>query len=113
MKVTDAFQEASKLGMNVVRTWAFSDGGRKPLQTSPGCYNEDTFKGPRCYFVFLISTVVLLKLKGSARANSPANEWFTIILSAFTRSLNPYAEALLVDHVPWQSNQDQKHNLSR
>ncbi|KAI3667163.1 hypothetical protein L6452_42212 [Arctium lappa] len=44
-KVTDAFKQASKLGMNVVRTWAFSDGCRKPLQTSPGCYNEDMFKG--------------------------------------------------------------------
>ncbi|XP_071687337.1 putative mannan endo-1,4-beta-mannosidase 9 [Rutidosis leptorrhynchoides] len=43
-KVTDAFEQASKLGMNVVRTWAFSDGGNKPLQTSPGVYNENMFK---------------------------------------------------------------------
>ncbi|KAJ0823774.1 putative mannan endo-1,4-beta-mannosidase [Helianthus annuus] len=43
-KVSDAFQEASKIGMNIVRTWAFSDGGSKPLQTSPGVYNEDMFK---------------------------------------------------------------------
>ncbi|KAL4578074.1 hypothetical protein LXL04_014190 [Taraxacum kok-saghyz] len=45
VKVTNAFQEASKLGMNIVRTWAFSDGGSKPLQTSPGFYNENMFKG--------------------------------------------------------------------
>ncbi|CAH1418538.1 unnamed protein product [Lactuca virosa] len=45
VKVTDAFQESSKIGMNLVRTWAFSDGGNKPLQTSPGFYNEDMFKG--------------------------------------------------------------------
>ncbi|PWA54931.1 glycoside hydrolase, family 5 [Artemisia annua] len=44
-KVAHAFQEASRLGMNIVRTWAFSDGGNKPLQTSPGSYNEDMFKG--------------------------------------------------------------------
>ncbi|GJZ54843.1 putative mannan endo-1,4-beta-mannosidase 9 [Tanacetum coccineum] len=44
-KVTDAFQQASKIGMNIIRTWAFSDGGNKPLQTSPGIYNENTFKG--------------------------------------------------------------------
>nr|GEV05398.1 putative mannan endo-1,4-beta-mannosidase 9 [Tanacetum cinerariifolium] len=44
-KVACAFQEASRLGMNIVRTWAFSDGGSKPLQTSPGSYNEDMFKG--------------------------------------------------------------------
>ncbi|OMO82320.1 Glycoside hydrolase, family 5 [Corchorus olitorius] len=45
-KVTDAFKEASKYGMNVARTWAFNDGqDYKPLQISPGSYNEDTFKG--------------------------------------------------------------------
>nr|XP_043609588.1 putative mannan endo-1,4-beta-mannosidase 9 [Erigeron canadensis] len=44
-KVPDAFKQASKLGMNVVRTWAFSDAGNKPLQISPGVYNEDMFKG--------------------------------------------------------------------
>ena len=44
VKVTDAFQESSKIGMNLVRTWAFSDGGNKPLQTSPGFYDEDMFK---------------------------------------------------------------------
>ncbi|PWA41963.1 glycoside hydrolase, family 5 [Artemisia annua] len=43
-KVTDAFQQASKIGMNVVRTWAFSDGGNKPIQISHGIYYEDTFK---------------------------------------------------------------------
>lgn len=43
-KVTDTFAEASKYGMNVARTWAFSDGGYRALQTSPGSYNEDMFK---------------------------------------------------------------------
>ncbi|KAL5859394.1 hypothetical protein ACOSQ4_000690 [Xanthoceras sorbifolium] len=44
-KVTDSFQQASKYGMNIARAWAFSDGGDKPLQYSPGSYNEDMFKG--------------------------------------------------------------------
>ncbi|RZC88372.1 hypothetical protein C5167_016173 [Papaver somniferum] len=45
-KVTDTFEEASRLKMNLVRTWAFSDGtSYKPLQSSPGSYNEETFKG--------------------------------------------------------------------
>ncbi|KAG8372598.1 hypothetical protein BUALT_Bualt12G0083100 [Buddleja alternifolia] len=44
-KVTDTFKEASKYGMNVARTWAFSDGGYRALQISPGSYNEDMFKG--------------------------------------------------------------------
>lgn len=44
-KVTSAFQQASEYGMNIARTWAFSDGGNdKPLQISPGIYNEDMFK---------------------------------------------------------------------
>lgn len=59
VKITNAFQEASKLGMNIVRTWAFSDGGSKPLQTSPGSYNEDMFlvflKNFLVFFSFLFS----------------------------------------------------------
>ncbi|KAK9057739.1 hypothetical protein SSX86_022577 [Deinandra increscens subsp. villosa] len=43
-KVSDVFQQASKIGMNIVRTWGFSDGCSKPLQISPGVYNEDMFK---------------------------------------------------------------------
>ncbi|KAK3404231.1 hypothetical protein EUGRSUZ_K00551 [Eucalyptus grandis] len=44
-KVTSALQEAAKNGMNIARTWAFSDGGYRALQTSPGVYNQDMFKG--------------------------------------------------------------------
>ncbi|KAJ6794341.1 putative mannan endo-1,4-beta-mannosidase 9 [Iris pallida] len=44
-KVTAAFQQAAAHGLTVVRTWGFSDGGYKPLQISPGYYNEDMFKG--------------------------------------------------------------------
>ncbi|KAK2649880.1 hypothetical protein Ddye_017369 [Dipteronia dyeriana] len=44
-KVTAVFQQASKYGMNIARAWAFSDGGYRPLQSSPGVYNEDMFKG--------------------------------------------------------------------
>ncbi|KAL5717231.1 mannan endo-1,4-beta-mannosidase [Ranunculus cassubicifolius] len=43
--VTSVFQEATQHGMNLARTWAFSDGGVYPLQTSPGIYNQDMFKG--------------------------------------------------------------------
>lgn len=45
-KVSSAFQEASNHGLNIARTWAFSDGGGyKPLQYSPGSYNEEMFQG--------------------------------------------------------------------
>lgn len=42
-KVSSSFQEATNHGLNIVRTWAFSDGGYKPLQYSPGSYKEDMF----------------------------------------------------------------------
>ncbi|KAH0462590.1 hypothetical protein IEQ34_010165 [Dendrobium chrysotoxum] len=45
-KVSIALHQASLLGANVVRTWAFSDADDYfPLQTSPGFYNEKMFKG--------------------------------------------------------------------
>jgi mannan endo-1,4-beta-mannosidase len=43
-KVTTTFQQASKNGLNLARTWAFNDGGYKALQISPGSYDEDVFK---------------------------------------------------------------------
>ncbi|KAI3444959.1 hypothetical protein Pfo_001624 [Paulownia fortunei] len=64
-KVTDTFGQASKYGMNVARTWAFSDGGYRALQTSPGLYNEDMFKGldfvvseAKKYGIYLILSLV-------------------------------------------------------
>ncbi|KAL4198683.1 hypothetical protein AMTRI_Chr03g141270 [Amborella trichopoda] len=44
-KVTSIFQQASSYGLTEARTWAFSDGGYRPLQISPGSYNEDMVKG--------------------------------------------------------------------
>lgn len=48
-KVTTAFQEASKYGLNLARAFAFNDGGGyKALQTSPGIYDESVF---RVYYI--------------------------------------------------------------
>ncbi|TYG94681.1 hypothetical protein ES288_A11G208000v1 [Gossypium darwinii] len=44
-KVSAAFREAAAHGLTVARTWAFSDGGYRPLQYAPGSYNEQMFKG--------------------------------------------------------------------
>ncbi|KAI8573358.1 hypothetical protein RHMOL_Rhmol01G0270800 [Rhododendron molle] len=65
-KVTNTFQQASKEGMNIARTWAFSDGGSdRPLQSSPGTYNPQTFQGldfviseARKYGIYLILSLV-------------------------------------------------------
>ncbi|XP_010914840.1 putative mannan endo-1,4-beta-mannosidase 9 [Elaeis guineensis] len=64
-KVSSAFQQASSHGMKVVRTWAFSDGGHKALQCSPGSYDENMFQGldfviseARKYGVYLILSLV-------------------------------------------------------
>ncbi|XP_074272755.1 mannan endo-1,4-beta-mannosidase 7-like [Silene latifolia] len=44
-KVTNVFQEAASYSLTIARTWAFSDGGSRPLQSSPGVYNEQMFQG--------------------------------------------------------------------
>ncbi|KAF6163450.1 hypothetical protein GIB67_029299 [Kingdonia uniflora] len=44
-KVSSTFQQASRSGMNMARTWAFSDGGSNALQLKPGSYNENMFRG--------------------------------------------------------------------
>jgi len=44
-KVTSAYQQATKHGLKIARTWAFNDGGYRALQTSPGVYDEKTFQG--------------------------------------------------------------------
>ncbi|KAL9331570.1 hypothetical protein ACSQ67_001180 [Phaseolus vulgaris] len=44
-KVSSAFQAAANHGLSIARTWAFSDGEDRPLQYSPGSYNEDMFLG--------------------------------------------------------------------
>lgn len=43
-KVSSVFQEASNHGLTIARTWAFSDGGYRPLQYFPGFYNEQMFQ---------------------------------------------------------------------
>lgn len=43
-KVSSALQEAANHGLTIARTWAFSDGGYKALQSSPGSYNEQMFQ---------------------------------------------------------------------
>ncbi|TKY61632.1 Mannan endo-1,4-beta-mannosidase 5 [Spatholobus suberectus] len=44
-KVTTVLQQASNHGLTVARTWAFSDGGYRALQVSPGFYDEKVFTG--------------------------------------------------------------------
>ncbi|MQL84043.1 hypothetical protein Taro_016564 [Colocasia esculenta] len=45
LKVSDVFREAATAGLSVCRTWAFSDGGDRALQLSPGVYDERMFQG--------------------------------------------------------------------
>uniref|UniRef100_M1B8N7 mannan endo-1,4-beta-mannosidase n=1 Tax=Solanum tuberosum TaxID=4113 RepID=M1B8N7_SOLTU len=44
-KVTEVLKDASVAGLSVCRTWAFSDGGDRALQISPGVYDERVFQG--------------------------------------------------------------------
>ncbi|KAI5668959.1 hypothetical protein M9H77_18812 [Catharanthus roseus] len=43
-KISNVFREASAAGLTVCRTWAFSDGGDRALQISPGVYDERVFQ---------------------------------------------------------------------
>jgi mannan endo-1,4-beta-mannosidase len=44
--VDEVLQESAEMGLGVVRTWAFNDGGGwNALQTSPGTYDETVFQG--------------------------------------------------------------------
>lgn len=43
-KVVAAFRQAADQGLNLARTWAFSDGGDTPLQAAPGVYDEAMFQ---------------------------------------------------------------------
>ncbi|XP_057501968.1 mannan endo-1,4-beta-mannosidase 5-like [Actinidia eriantha] len=43
-KVSEVFREAAAAGLSVCRTWAFSDGGDRALQISPGAYDERVFQ---------------------------------------------------------------------
>lgn len=54
-KVSNAFREAASHGLTVARTWAFSDGGYRPLQYSPGSYNEQTFQVPSHVLLHVIT----------------------------------------------------------
>ncbi|GAB4845082.1 Mannan endo-1,4-beta-mannosidase 2 [Ancistrocladus abbreviatus] len=52
-KVSNLFAEAVAAGLCVCRTWAFSDGGYRALQISPGVYDERVFQANK-YRVRLI-----------------------------------------------------------
>lgn len=59
-KVTSAFQEASSHGLSIARTWAFSDGGYMPLQSSPGSYNEQIFQVSLLFLIFFFPAFFLV-----------------------------------------------------
>ncbi|KAJ0960418.1 hypothetical protein J5N97_001745 [Dioscorea zingiberensis] len=42
--VSAVFRDAASTGLSVCRTWAFSDGGERALQVSPGVYDERVFQ---------------------------------------------------------------------
>ncbi|KAJ7540760.1 hypothetical protein O6H91_10G029500 [Diphasiastrum complanatum] len=44
-QVSALMDQASKLGLNVGRTWAFNDGSYRALQISPGVFSEQVFQG--------------------------------------------------------------------
>lgn len=53
-KVTEVLKDASAAGLSVCRTWAFSDGGDRALQISPGVYDERVFQ-VKVYVIVILS----------------------------------------------------------
>ncbi|XP_047177317.1 mannan endo-1,4-beta-mannosidase 2 isoform X2 [Vigna umbellata] len=43
-RVREMLKAGAKMGLTVCRTWAFNDGDYNALQSSPGVFNEQTFK---------------------------------------------------------------------
>ncbi|XP_057455656.1 mannan endo-1,4-beta-mannosidase 2 [Lotus japonicus] len=43
-RVREMLKAGAKIGLTVCRTWAFNDGDYNALQTSPGVFDEQTFK---------------------------------------------------------------------
>lgn len=43
-KISSVFCDAADVGLTIARTWAFSDGAKNALQTSPGVYDEKVFQ---------------------------------------------------------------------
>lgn len=68
--VDEVFDNASKMGVNVIRTWAFNDGSRQwnALQLSPGSYKESVFVG-------LDRVVAEAKKRGMYLVLSLVNNW--------------------------------------
>lgn len=63
-KVSEVLREASSAGLSVCRTWAFSDGGDRALQISPGVYDERVFQVVHLFVSFhmtLTNTFLYLK----------------------------------------------------
>lgn len=52
-KISSVFCDAASVGLTIGRTWAFSDGGKNALQTSPGVYDEKVFQVIKL-FLFLL-----------------------------------------------------------
>lgn len=52
-EVTKVLHQASSVGLNVCRTWAFYDAGSRALQITPGVYNEKVFEVFTFLFLFL------------------------------------------------------------
>lgn len=43
-KISSVLEQAASVGLTVVRTWAFNDGGWRALQISPAVYDEQVFQ---------------------------------------------------------------------
>jgi mannan endo-1,4-beta-mannosidase len=60
-KAVEVLSQASSVGLNVCRTWAFGDGCYQALQISPGVYDDKVFQV--CAYIcgsFFLLLVILI-----------------------------------------------------
>lgn len=112
-KVSSAFQQAKEHGLTIARTWAFSDGGDRPLQYSPGSYNEQMFQVRIKILVRLkiwsviwfSSFVFLISLKGLDFVVSEAKRYGIKLVLSFANNYDQFGGKK--QYVNWARNEGQ------
>ena len=74
--VSSAFQEATNHGLNIARTWAFSHGGYRPLQYSPGSYDEQMFQAALPFHLHRPPEIVMVAEEGRFYHQRKRSIWF-------------------------------------
>ncbi|KAK3038232.1 hypothetical protein RJ639_030841 [Escallonia herrerae] len=99
-KVTQVLRDAAAAGLSVCRTWAFSDGGGRALQISPGTYDERVFQ--LSYLPVLLNYGGRNEMQGLDFAISEARKYGVRLILSFVNNYNDYGGR--AQYVQWARN---------